>query len=240
VLGRSVGLDLDAHNFVPVTMPAAYRVLYTVPPSPQHDDDVRLRLSLRFLQPLPERFVYISTTGVYGDCGGAVVDEESPIQPATDRAKRRVAAEAILQTWAAGHSVHLTILRTPGIYGPGRLGLERIRAMQPLIPEFDANPGNRIQVDDLVDCCVAALRGAAPAGIYNVGDGDHRSPTSFSKEVARQAGLSTPPEVKRDSRNASRINSRRVATLRMREQLGVTPKYTNAEDGIRASLIGES
>jgi nucleoside-diphosphate-sugar epimerase len=233
VLGRSTGTDLDAQDFVPMTMPAAYRVLYTVPPSPQNDDDVRLEALLKLLQPLPESFVYISTTGVYGDCGGELVDEDSPLKPTTDRAKRRVAAERLLCSWAGKHSVHYKILRTPGIYGPERLGISRIRSMQALVDEAEANPGNRIHVDDLVSCCIAALNGNSPAGVYNVGDGDHHSPTWFSKEVARQLGVATPP----DGARKKASDSRRVATQRMRDQLGVTPEYASAEDGIRASLI---
>lgn len=237
VLGRSTSLDLDADGPLPITLPAKYRVLYTVPPAPQLEKDLRLARLLDLLDPLPERFIYISTTGVYGDCGGAFVVEESKTQPLTDRARRRIAAETLLQAWAAEHAVHHKILRTPGIYGPGRLGLERLRKMQPLINEAEASPGNRIQVDDLVDCCITALRGDAPAGIYNLGDGDHRTSTWFKKEVARQAGLPAPPEVKRETQvHKNQGESRRVGTQRMHEILGVTPKYANAEDGIRASL----
>ncbi|MGI9272480.1 MAG: NAD-dependent epimerase/dehydratase family protein [Woeseiaceae bacterium] len=232
VLGRSTSLDLDVDSSLPVTLPDAYHVLYTVPPSPAHADDPRLARLLSLLDRVPQRFIYISTTGVYGDCGGAIVNEESNIQPLTERAKRRVAAETLLQSWARERTVHHKILRTPGIYGPGRLGLERLQKMRPLINEAEANPGNRIHVDDLVECCITALRGDAPAGIYNIGDGDHRSPTWFSKEVAKQAGLSAPPEVGRETQS----ESRRVATQHMREILGVTPRYANAEDGIRASL----
>ena len=234
-LGRSSGLDLDKDSALPVALPPVYRLLYTVPPSPEHDEDVRLARLLVLLDPLPERFVYISTTGVYGDCDGNVVDEEAPVQPGTARARRRVAAEALLQSWATDKAVHLKLLRTPGIYGPGRLGLQRIRDRQPLVEETAANPGNRIHVDDLVTCCIAALSGDAAAGTYNLGDGDHRSPTWFRKEIARQAGLPMPPEVVApESRE-----SRRVATRRMREQLGVMPKYADAADGIRASLTAE-
>jgi nucleoside-diphosphate-sugar epimerase len=234
-LGRTSGLDLDAARAAPLTLPAAYRVLYTVPPSPAHADDVRLERLLGMLNPLPQRFVYISTTGVYGDCGGALVDETATLHPATDRAQRRVAAETLLQKWAAQHAVPWFILRTPAIYGPGRLGIERIREQQPLVAAADAYPGNRIHVSDLVRCCIAALHGDAPSGIYNVGDGDHRSPTRFAQEVARQAGLAAPPEVGR----SAPAESRRVATQRMREQLGVTPQYADAADGIRASLLEE-
>jgi nucleoside-diphosphate-sugar epimerase len=132
--------------------------------------------------------------------------------------------------------VALTILRTPGIYGPARLGIERIKNGDPLICDSDAHPGNRIHVEDLVSCCIAALQSDAPAGIYNVGDGDHRSSSSFSKEVARQAGLQMPPEISRAETGKLAAESRTVDTRRMREELGVIPKYANAEDGIRSSL----
>ena len=231
-LGRSSGLDLDSDAVLPRPLPASYRILYTVPPSPALNEDVRLARLLGLLAPLPERFVYISTTGVYGDCGGGLVDERATLRPASDRARRRVAAETQLRDWAAKHAVPYYILRTPAIYGPGRLGLERLRKGQPQVAAADAYPGNRIHVADLLRCCLAALCGAAPPGIYNVGDGDHRSPTWFAREVARQAGLAAPPEIPRQTPG----ESRRVMTQRMRELLGVIPQYTDAADGIRASL----
>jgi nucleoside-diphosphate-sugar epimerase len=234
-LGRSTGLDLDTAAKLPLTLPDAYRVLYTVPPSPAHSDDLRLARLLAWLAPKPARFVYISTTGVYGDCGGALVDESAALRPASDRARRRVAAEALLRSWAAEHAVPCYVLRTPAIYGPGRLGLERIHERLPLIAAKDAYPGNRIHVADLVRCCLAALCGDAPPGIYNVGDGDYRSPTWFSQEVARQAGLAALPEIARSTAG----ECRRVVTERMREKLGVTPEYANAAEGIRASLTEE-
>ena len=235
-LGRSSGFDLDREQALPVTLPDTYSLLYTVPPSPDHADDVRLQALLNMLQQPPQRFVYISTTGVYGDHKGAAVDESSGLYAESARAKRRLSAESILTPWAQQHGVALSILRTPGIYGPARLGIERLRERVPMTCERDAHPGNRIHVDDLVRCCIAALRGDAPAGIYNVGDGDHRSPTAFAKEVARQAGLDAPPEISREGVAKVATESRLVDTTRMREQLGVIPKYANAVDGIRASL----
>jgi len=236
-LDRTASLDLDTDDALPVALPASYCVLYTVPPSIDHEEDVRLVKLLGMLEPAPERFVYISTSGVYGDCGGALVDETAAVRPTTARAKRRVQAEHCLQEWATGENVRLYILRVPGIYGPGRLGLERIRNLLPIVRESEAYPGNRIHVTDLVSCCIAALCGGAAGGIYNVGDGDHRSSTWFSREVARQAGLPASPETGHEGATRRSDDSRRVATSRMREQLGVTPHYANAEDGIRASLL---
>jgi nucleoside-diphosphate-sugar epimerase len=235
--------DLDSASMLPIELPARYAVIYTVPPKGDAPDE-RLRRFLSMLTPAPARFIYISTTGVYGDRGGETVTEATPVNPSNERAARRVAAEALLAKWAGKNECELFILRAPGIYGPGRLGLERIQAGMPVLSEDDANPGNRIHVDDLASCCVAALSPGAPCGIYNVGDNDHRSSTWFTGEVARQTGLPAPPEVGREQakrefspqRLSFMTESRRVDTAKMRHLLGVTPRYANPEDGIKASL----
>ena len=237
--------DLDAGGALPLTLPDQYAVLYTVPPSAESISDVRLQRLLDLLTPAPQRFAYISTTGVYGDRGGATVDEKSHIDPQVDRARRRTSAEDSVRAWGEQCGCAIVILRVPGIYGPERLGVERIEDRLPVIAENDTGPGNRIHVDDLVSCCAAALAPAAPAGVYNVGDGDHRSSTWFANEVARQCRLELPPTI--SMREAQREfsptrlsflgESRNVDTRKMREVLGVTLKYANAEDGIRASLL---
>lgn len=241
-LSRSLGFDADAQDPLPFPLPARYAVLYTIPPG--GDDDQRLQRFLALLSPAPARFVYISTTGVYGDCRGALVTESSPLNPTNRLSKPRVAAETLLGDWAEETGCDLVILRVPGIYGPGRLGLERIRSGAAVLTEADANPGNRIHVDDLATCCLAALDADTPPGVYNVGDGDTRSATWFSGEVARQAGLPAPPQVSREQaerefspmRLAFLSESRIVDTTKMREVLGITPRYADAADGIRASL----
>lgn len=235
--------DLDKDGPLPVSLPRAYTVLYTVPPSHESQSDVRLQRLLAVLDPAPSRFVYISTTGVYGDHGGAAVSEETPTRPGSDHAARRVAAENALTSWAAKKSCAAVVLRVPGIYGPGRLGIERLRERSPAIEEEDAAPGNRIHVDDLANCCFAALADHVPAGAYNVGDGDHRTSTWFANEVARQCELPAPPTISmNDARrefSPMRMSflgeSRCVDTQKMRDILGVTLKYPKAEDGIRAS-----
>lgn len=235
--------DLDVASILPVEPPDTYAVIYTVPPKGEPPDR-RLQRLLSLLTPPPARFVYISTTGVYGDCHGQVVTETTPVNPSSERARRRVAAEDLLAGWADDHGVDLVVLRAPGIYGPGRLGVERLQARGPVLVEAEAGPGNRIHVDDLARCCVAALIPGVPAGIYNVGDDDHRSSTWFSREVARQLGLPPPPEISRDAakrqfspqRWSFLAESRRVDTAKMRNVLGVTPHYTRPEDGIKASL----
>ena len=243
--GRPVQtLDLDG-DAAPLDLPADYSLVYTVPPARDAGNDYRLERLLARLNPPPRRIVYLSTTGVYGDRAGELVTETDPPAPKTERAARRVAAETALRTFAAATGTEITILRVPGIYGPDRLMIERVRDKEPLIAESEANPGNRIHVDDLVSACLAALDPETPAGIYNLGDGDTRSSTWFAKTVARLLGLAPPPEVSRDEakktfspRRMSFLGESRVIdTTKMREVLGVTPQYADAEDGIHASLV---
>lgn len=233
-------VDFDTLETLPLELPGRYRVLYTCPPGGEADD--RLRRFLALLVPAPARLVYISTTGVYGDCKGAVVTEESPVNPGNRMSKPRIAAERRLEQWAAEKGCELIVLRSPGIYGPGRIGIDRLEAGDAYLNEADAHPGNRIHVDDLATCCLAALSEEAPAGVYNVADGDHRTATQFAEEVARQAGLHAPhtiswteaQKVFSPMRLAFLSASRIVDTTKMRGVLGVTPR--TPEQGIRDSL----
>jgi len=239
--------DLDQESPSSVELPHHYSVIYTVPPASDSPADIRLERLLANLKTAPQRFVYISTTGVYGDHGGATVDEETPVRPSSDHAARRVAAENALQAWATDSGATIVVLRVPGIYGPGRLGIDRIREQVPIIDEADTGPGNRIHVDDLAASCTAALQENVPGGIYNVGDGDHRSSTWFTNEVARQAGLPAPPTVSMEQaekefspmRLSFLRDKRLVDTTRMREVLGVKLAYANPADGIHASIQEE-
>src|SRR5690349_1078281 len=128
-LSRETGFELDATSS-PALAPTD-ALLHCVPPPSHGDVDTRtahLLAALDASHVVPRRFVYISTSGVYGDCAGARVDESWPRQPHTARAKRRADAEVQLERWCAAHAVALVILRAPGIYASDRLPLERLRA----------------------------------------------------------------------------------------------------------------
>ena len=183
-----------------------------------------------------------------GNRDGQVVDEKAEVAPDSKRAGRRVIAEHTLEVYCDEHGVELIVLRVPGIYGPGRLGVDRILSGQPVLNEAEANPGNRIHVDDLVTCCITALADDVPPGIYNVGDGDERSSSWFAGEVARQLDVQAPPTICRATaerefspRRLSFLReSRRLDLTRMRDVLKARPKYPDAADGIAASLEEES
>jgi nucleoside-diphosphate-sugar epimerase len=220
-------------------------LVYLVPPPEQGEGDARLAALLESLgDARPAVFVYISTTGVYGDRAGAVVDERTPVAPTNARSRRRVAAETLATQWGADRGVRCVVLRVPGIYGPHRLPLERLQRGEPALRPEDAGPGNRIHVDDLVAAIVTAIDRPQARGVYNVCDGDHASTTVFLQETARAAGLPAPSLISRKEA-AARISpgmlaflleSRRVDSNRMRDELGVQPRYPAVATGIRASL----
>ncbi len=224
----------------------AAAVVYLAPPPDTGTADPRVQNFLDCLDRTrpPAVFVYISTTGVYGDAAGALVDETTPVAPGTDRARRRVAAERAVQSWCAARGVRCVILRVPGIYGPQRLPLERLQRREPALRPEDAGPGNRIHVDDLVAAILLCCDHAAATGIYNVTDGDHSSSTQYLQLTAAAAGLAPPPLVSmaeaRERIPAGMLSflleSRRVDNRRLRQELGLQLRYPTLAAGVRASL----
>lgn len=241
---RALRIDLDA------TLPSlpdasGTAVIYLAPPPDSGVTDPRLEAFLAQLgDSVPAVFVYISTTGVYGDAGGARVDETTPVAPGNDRSRRRVAAESAAQAWCAARAIRCVILRVPGIYGPHRLPLERLARDEPALRDADAGPGNRIHVDDLAATIAAAIDTPGAAGIYNVTDGDPSSTTAYLRLTAQAAGLAPPRLVSRDEARtaipagmlAFLLESRLVDNRRMREELGVRLQYPTVRSGILASL----
>jgi nucleoside-diphosphate-sugar epimerase len=242
----SVSWNLDdAEAGVPRGFGTPSVVFYLAPPPPSGSADPRLKRFLARLPAPPARILYISTTGVYGDAGGALVDEDTPTNPGSDRAARRVDAEQALRTWCRHRGVAWTILRVPGIYGPGRLPLERLKRREPMIRHSEAGFASRIHVDDLVAACVVA--GHSPKAVdrlYNVTDGNPASMTEYFERVAMLAGLPAPELVSREE--ASRVispamlsylaESRRVDSRRIREELGFAPRFHDLRLGILSSL----
>lgn len=237
-------VDLDSAAILP-DLPARHADLYYfAPPPPDGDGDPRLqRLLAGLTEALPRRIVYISTSGVYGDCAGAWIDEDQPVAPATPRGRRRAAAEAALQAWSDATGVPIVILRVPGIYGPGKLPLERLRKGLPLLQEADSPYTNRIYVDDLIAACRAAMLRGQPGAAYNVSDGAPSNMTDYFNRIAAVTGLPRPPVVGRDQLDqispgmrGFMEESKRLDTRRMREELGVQLRYPTLEAGLAASL----
>ena len=146
-------------------------------------------------QQLPKRIVYISTTGVYGDCEGRWIDENEPVKPDADRAKRRLDAEKQLQTFGTKHGVDIIILRVAGIYGPGKLPIKRLQQNLPVIRQEEAPFTNRIHAIDLVNIAVQAMQLGKPGEIYNISDGHPSTMTEYFNTVADKANLPRPPQI---------------------------------------------
>ncbi|MBM0104322.1 NAD-dependent epimerase/dehydratase family protein [Steroidobacter sp. S1-65] len=221
-------------------------IVYLAPPPATGESDLRLDRFLQLAIVPPKTFVYMSTTGVYGDAGGGFVDESTPVMPRTDRARRRVSAEEMTRVWCHERRVRRVVLRVPGIYGPERLPLERLRQSEPVVRPEDAGISNRIHVDDLVTACEAAIMNKEARGVYNVTDGTSISATTFIDMVAELTGLPKPPRVTMEEaqltfspERLSFLNeSRRVGNDRMLKHLGVKLRYADPVAGIRASLEG--
>lgn len=227
------------------TLPLAEcTVFYTAPPPGGGFSDPRVGVFCAQISPnnLPAKVIYISTSGVYGDCGGELVDEQTPLNPQTARAKRRADAESRLQQMAQQFDVPLVILRVTGIYGPTRLPLQRLQQNHPVLRPEDSNITNRIHVEDLARICVAAaLRGDA-GDIFNVSDGEHGTMTDYFNVVADHFNLSRPPQISRAE--ATQVmnplmlsyvdESRRMDNRLMLKKLGIQLRFQNLAAGLAA------
>lgn len=246
ILSRAHGRDLDRPGTLAGLAPAD-AVLHCAPPPPAGAADTRtanLLVALERTRILPTRLVYISTSGVYGDCGGALVDESRAVNPQNERARRRVHAEEQLDLWCGAHGVALVVLRAPGIYAADRLPVARLRAGTPVLRESDDVYTNHIHADDLAAICVRALEDGAPAGTYNAADDTRLRMGEWFDLVADFAGLPRPPRIARREA-AGRLpaellsfmnESRRLDNTRLKRTLGVRLRYPTVREGLGYEL----
>lgn len=228
--------DLDDFRTLARLRGAPFGVLHFAPPAGEGRDDPRTQRLLAALTKagrIPQRFVYISTSGVYGDCAGAHVGEARPRRAQTPRAKRRIAAEDRIRAWAAQHRVIASILRAPGIYAATRLPLDRIRHQTPvLLPDEDVYT-NHVHADDLARATVAALFRGKRNRAYNVTDDAELKMGGWFDAVADAYQLPRPPRVSREEAE-QRIaplmlsfmsESRRLLNARMKRELRVRLRH---------------
>ncbi len=198
------------------------RVIHLAPPRERSGRrDARTRALLGALGRRPERLVYVSTTGVYGDHQGARVDETTPAAPSTERAWRRLDAEHAVRA-AQG-----CVLRAPGIYANDRLPLERLRAGTPALAPDDDVFTNHIHADDLARLAIAALFRGGRRRVYNAVDRSQLKMGEYFDLVADRFELPRPPRLPREQLRAavspmmySFMNeSRRVISRRIGDEL---------------------
>lgn len=238
--------DLDDRASLRRISGIADHVLHLAPPPDRGTRDHRTQALLAALgrkKSLSQRLVYISTSGVYGDCGGAWVDETRRLHPESARGVRRADAERRLRMFGRDCGTVVSILRAPGIYAADRLPLERLRKRTPALCAEDDVYTNHIHADDLAAACVAALRRGRANRVYNVGDDSQLKMGEYFDRVADCFALPRPPRIAREE--AERVlspvqrsfmrESRRLANRRLKEELAVRLRYPQVDDGIRAA-----
>jgi len=238
---RAIQADLDTPELPQLPLQDS-TLFYFIPPPKTGDLDTRVqRLISEFArQGNPRRIVYLSTTGVYGDCQGAWVSEIHPVNPMVPRAKRRWNAESRFQDWRLATGNELVILRVAGIYGPGKLPLERLRKGLPLVRAEESPWTNRIHISDLVRVCIAAMERGADGEVYNASDGAPGTMIDYFTQIADLAGLPPPPaislaqaEVQLSAGMLSYMReSRRLDNRKIRDELGVNLEFPTLEQGL--------
>jgi nucleoside-diphosphate-sugar epimerase len=238
--------DLDDADSLSRLAGVPHDVLHFAPPPSCGEGDVRtanLIRALRNARSIPQRLIYISTSGVYGDCAGALVREHDGLRPQTDRARRRVDAERRLREWGRRAGVRVVILRVPGIYAADRLPLERLHSATPVIEDAQDSYSNHIHADDLAVVVVAALARGRSQRVYNTCDGTAMKMGQYFDLVANSFGLPFPPRVSREQAEAQlppvllsfMRESRRLDNARLRRELRVHLKYPSVREGLAAA-----
>ena len=237
--------DLDRAASLARLAGLATRVLHLAPPPGEGQVDLRSLALARALRRrvLPRALVYVSTSGVYGDCAGDWVAESRPVAPATARALRRVNAERALRHLGRA-GLRMSILRVPGIYAVDREGgtpEARLRRGTPVLAAQDDVYTNHIHADDLARACVAALWRGRPQRAYNVADDSQLKMGDYFDLAADLYGLPRPPRVPRSvaqeqlplSLLSFMGESRRLVTTRMARELRLRLLYPTVQVGLR-------
>jgi len=240
--------DLDQPASLARLAGLADAVLHLAPPPGAGAGDPRTRHLAAALARSPRlrRLVYGSTSGVYGDCGGELIDETRRLAPATDRARRRVDAEARLRCFGRRAGVAVTVLRIPGIYAldrPGGDPRERLARGTPVLIAADDVFTNHIHADDLARACVAALHRGRPQRVVNASDDSALRMGDYFDLAADLHGLPRPPRLSRAVAAATLSplqmsflgESRRLVNRRLKEELGVVLRHATVIEGLGTS-----
>jgi nucleoside-diphosphate-sugar epimerase len=219
-------------------------VLVSIPPQDESGDPALRHFAGDIAAAKPKALVYLSTVGVYGDHGGAWVDEESACRPVSGRSRMRLDAEAAWRRFAKESSVPVAIIRLAGIYGPGRGPFEKIRRGTARRIVKSGQVFNRIHVDDIAAIVEAAFDRRAD-GIFNGVDDEPAPPEDVLAYAADLLGLLPPPEVPFEEAELSPMarsfyaESKRVRNGKIKRELGVHLAYPTYREGLKAVLAAE-
>jgi nucleoside-diphosphate-sugar epimerase len=224
----------------------ATHVLISIPPDGGVDpalrdfaDDIAAARNIRWIG-------YLSTIGVYGDHGGAWIDETTPAAPANDRTRARLAAEQGWQALAERTGKRVAILRLPGIYGPGRSVIEQLRAGTARRIVKPGQVFNRIHVADIAGAVHAAMSAPPRETLVNVCDDEPAAASDVVAYGAQLLGMTPPPEVPITQANLSPMGvsfyaeCKRVRNERLKRVLGYTLRYPTYREGLAAIAAGDS
>lgn len=235
--GSAGNLDFEDKQAVTAALGKASHVLSSIPPNRETSEDAVLA---NYGDAFTGRWLgYLSSTGVYGDAGGAWVDENTPNVLETGAGRRNARAQADAEWMALGARV----FRLPGIYGPGRSALDRVRGGKARRIDLPNQVFSRIHVDDIVSGVIAAIESNAPAGAYNLSDNLPASGNAVTEEACRFLGIEPPPLQTLEEASLSQMargfysENRRVANGKAKRIFGWAPKFPTYKEGL-ASLLG--
>ena len=241
--------DLDQPSSLSRLAGIADAVIHSAPPPAHGAGDTRTQNLIAILRrgkSLPRQLVYISTSGVYGDCAGAWVSETHSLAAKSARAARRVDAERRLRQFGReqGPLCCVSILRAPGIYAADRLPLERLHQGLPLIMAAEDSHTNHIHAEDLGRACIAALERARPNRAYNINDDSPLPMGEWFDALADAFALPRAPRLPREEVRRAvppmqwsfMSESRRLDNTRMKRELGLRLLYPTVTAGISAAI----
>ena len=235
---RAFGPDTDDPR-IPADLAAADALLVSVPPD--RDGDPVLR---RFHDDIAKSRIgwigYLSTIGVYGDHGGAWIDEATPATPKSARSQGRLAVENAWLALGAETGKAVQVFRLSGIYGPGRNPIVKLRDGRSQRIVKAGQVFNRIHIDDIAATLLASLDRPREGAVYNVTDDEPAAPQTVTEYAAALAGLPLPPEVDFETADLSPMarsfygENKRVRNRLIREELGVDLAFPTYREGLQA------
>ena len=231
--------NLDDQSTLHRLSQIADTVIHLAPPNPNGTTDLRTKALIQALSKgrRVKRFIYISTTGVYGDCGGQLISETQAVQPQNLRAVRRVDAERQLRAWAVQQGISVVILRVPGIYAGNRLPVERLQKGTPALLESEDVFTNHIHADDLARLTILSMYRASSQRVINACDDSDLKMADYFDLVADKMNLPKPPRVDKETLKTMvspqllsfMQESRRISNTRLQE-IGFQFLYPTVQD----------